>query len=280
MAGRRNAVTALELPSNWPVPNVAVSILHGGSAVGRAGDPHHRFRLASISKPISAWAALIAVEEGIVALDTPIGQPGCTLRHLLAHAGGYPFEGVEPIARPERTRIYSNAGYQLLADELARRAEMPFADYLAAAVFEPLGMSRTDLVGSPAHGVHSCASDLQAFVQEIMRPTLLDPATRDEAIRPQFPSLSGIVPGVGRFERCPWGLGFELRGEKQPHWTGRHNVASTYGHFGGAGTMLWVDPDADLAVIALTDREFGPWALEAWPQFSDAVLAEFGGATP
>jgi CubicO group peptidase (beta-lactamase class C family) len=273
-------VTALDLPSSWNVPNVAVSVLRSGSVIGRAGDPLYRFRLASISKPITAWAALVAVEEGIVALDTPIGQPGCTFRHLLSHAGGYPFEGTEPIARPERTRIYSNAGFQLLADELGRRAEMPFADYLAAAVFEPLGMSRTDLVGSPAHGVHSCTSDLEAFVRDVVRPTLLDPATRDEAIRPQFPSLSGIVPGVGRFERCPWGLGFELRGEKQPHWTGHHNVASTYGHFGGAGTMFWVDPAADLAVIALTDREFGPWALEAWPQFSDAVLAEFGGATP
>lgn len=271
-------MSALDLPSTWPVPNVATSVLRSGVVVGRTGDPSRRFRLASISKPVSAWAALVAVEEGIIALDTPIGQPGCTLRHLLAHAGGYPFEGTAAIAKPERTRIYSNAGFELLADDIARRAEMPFAEYLGTAVVEPLDMARTELLGSPAHGVHSCIADLESFVSEVVHPSLLHRATVDDAIRPQYPSLSGIVPGVGRFERCPWGLGFELRGEKDPHWTGRHNAASTFGHFGGAGTMFWVDPHADLAAIALTDREFGPWALEAWPEFSDAVLAEFSGA--
>jgi CubicO group peptidase (beta-lactamase class C family) len=271
-------VTALDLPSSWNVPNVAVSVLRSGSVIGRAGDPLYRFRLASISKPITAWAALVAVEEGIVALDTPIGQPGCTFRHLLSHAGGYPFEGREAIARPGWTRIYSNVGVELLAGEIARRAEMPFADYLGAAVFDPLGMSHTELIGSPAHGIHSCVSDLERFVGDVVNPTLIDRTTADEAFRPQYPALSGIVPGVGRFERCTWGLGFELRGGKDPHWTGSHNAASTYGHFGGAGTMFWVDPDADLAVIALADREFDSWALEAWPRFSDAVLAEFSGA--
>jgi CubicO group peptidase (beta-lactamase class C family) len=271
-------LAALDPTSSWPVPHVAASVLRSGSVVATAGDQQHRFRLASISKPITAWAALIAVEEGIVDLDTPMGQPDCTLRHLLAHAGGYPFEGSEPIARPGWTRIYSNVGVELLADEIAARAQMPFADYLSAAVLEPLGLSQTALIGSPAHGIHSCASDVSAFVDEVVNPTLLHRTTVDDAIRPQYPMLSGIVPGVGRFDRCPWGLGFEIRGEKVPHWTGERNSASTFGHFGGAGTMFWIDPGADLAVIALTDREFGPWALEAWPEFSDAMLDEFSGS--
>lgn len=271
-------MSALDLTSWWPVPNVAASVLRSGRVVATAGDQHHRFRLASISKPITAWAALIAVEEGIVDLGTPMGQPGCTLRHLLAHAGGYPFEGAQPIALPERTRIYSNAGVDLLADEIAARAAMPFSGYLAAAVLEPLGLSRTELLGSPAHSIYSCASDVSTFVGEVVNPTLLHRSTVDDAIRPQYPALSGIVPGVGRFDRCPWGLGFEIRGEKVPHWTGALNSASTFGHFGGAGTMFWIDPEADLAVIALTDRDFDRWALEAWPEFSDAVLDEFSGS--
>jgi CubicO group peptidase (beta-lactamase class C family) len=278
VTARGSKVSALDLTSSWPVPHVAASVMRSGSVVATAGDQRHRFRVASISKPITAWAALIAVEEGIVDLDTPIGQPDCTLRHLLAHAGGYPFEGSAPIARPGWTRIYSNTGVELVADEIAERAQMPFADYLAAAVFEPLGMSSTELIGSPANGVHSCAADLGAFIGEVVRPSLLHRTTVDDAIRPQYPMLSGIVPGVGRFDRCPWGLGFEIRGEKVPHWTGERNSASTFGHFGGAGTMFWIDPDADLAVIALTDRDFGPWALEAWPEFSDAVLDEFSGS--
>ena len=45
---------------------------------------------------LTAWAVLIAVEEGVVGLEDAVGQPGCTLRHLLAHAGGYPFDGPDP----------------------------------------------------------------------------------------------------------------------------------------------------------------------------------------
>jgi CubicO group peptidase (beta-lactamase class C family) len=71
-----------------------------------------------------------------------------------------------------------------------------------------------------------------------------------------------------------WGLGFELRDRKSPHWTGSHNAPETFGHFGQSGTFLWVDPVAGAACIALTDRDFDQWARDAWPPFSDAVLAD------
>jgi CubicO group peptidase (beta-lactamase class C family) len=57
---------------------------------------------------------------------------------------------------------------------------------------------------------------------------------------------------------------------------GPHNSPATFGHFGGAGTFLWVDPVAELALVALTDREFGPWTLQAWPRLSDELLAAVG----
>jgi CubicO group peptidase (beta-lactamase class C family) len=91
-----------------------------------------------------------------------------------------------------------------------------------------------------------------------------------------FPDLRGVVPGVGRFDPCDWGLGFEIHGRKAPHWMGEANSPATAGHFGGAGTFLWADPVARLAVGVLTDRAYGPWALEAWPAFSDAILAAAG----
>jgi CubicO group peptidase (beta-lactamase class C family) len=86
---------------------------------------------------------------------------------------------------------------------------------------------------------------------------------------------------VGRYEQCPWGLGFEVRGTKQPHWTGTTNSPRTHGHFGGSGTMFWIDPDRDLALVALADRDFDQWAtsaLAAWPELSDAVIAEYGAS--
>jgi CubicO group peptidase (beta-lactamase class C family) len=74
-----------------------------------------------------------------------------------------------------------------------------------------------------------------------------------------------------------WGLGFELRDAKSPHWTGTHNSPRTFGHFGGSGSFLWVDPEHGLALASLSDLDFGPWALEAWPRLSDDVLAHDPG---
>jgi CubicO group peptidase (beta-lactamase class C family) len=90
----------------------------------------------------------------------------------------------------------------------------------------------------------------------------------------QFPGLAGVLPDFGRFDPLDWGLGFELKDAKDPHWTGTRSSARTFGHFGGSGTFLWVDPDAGVALGVLTDREFGDWAKEAWPRLSDVVLEE------
>ncbi len=271
-------MAVLDAIDRWDVPHVAAALIVAGDVVEHRGPVDRTFRLASISKPLGAWAMLVAVEEGIVALDSPVGQPGCTLRHLLAHAGGYPFDGDGPVSAPERTRIYSNTGWDLAADAVANAAGMPFGDYLRDAVFVPLGMTAR-LHGSPAKDVHGTVDDLVAFLAEVRTPQLLHPDTVAEAFRPQYPDLSGIVPGVGRYEQCPWGLGFELKGDKSPHWTGHDNSPRTLGHFGGAGTMMWRDPDVDVALVALTDREFGPWALEAWPALSDAALQVAGSSS-
>ena len=272
-------MTALDLTGGWPVPAVSAAVLRAGVVVSTVGDPDRVQRLASVSKPIAAWAVLVAVEEGVVDLDQPVGQPGCTLRHLLAHAGGYPFEGPDPISRPEATRIYSNTGFSLAAQAVESATDIPFDEYLHDAVFAPLGMTASVLRGTAAHGVRSSLSDTCRFVAEVMRPTLIDASTAAEAERTQYPTLAGIVPGVGRYAECPWGLGFEVRGDKQPHWTGRTNSPRTFGHFGGSGTMCWIDPDRDLGLVALADLPFDEWAataLEVWPELSDAVIEEFG----
>jgi CubicO group peptidase (beta-lactamase class C family) len=270
-------VQALRQIDDWPVRNAAAAVVGPNGSIDTKGDQEQLFRIASVAKPITTWACLIAVEEGIVALDQPVGQPGCTLRHLLSHAGGYGFDGKEPIARPERTRIYSNTGIEMAAQTVAVAAGIPFADYLAESVLTPLGMSSTSLRGSPAHAMWSNASDITRFVLEARSPTLISEESAREATTIQFPELNGMVPGVGRYSPCPWGLGFEIRGNKQPHWTGATNSPKTFGHFGGAGTFIWVDPAVGVACLALTDRPYDEWAdvaLTMWPAFSDAVLAE------
>ncbi len=272
-------MAALDLTAHWPVDHVAAAVIAEGRVVETAGDTARVFRLASITKPLVAWAVLIAVEEGTLQLDDPVGQPGCTLRHLLSHAGGYAFDGPEPIAPVERTRIYSNTGIELAAAALTDSCGIAMGEYLGEAVLTPLAMTGTTLTGSPAHGARGTVDDLARFVAELRAPTLVSPATRDEAFTSTYPDLSGIVPGVGRFTPCPWGLGFELRGAKSPHWTGTTNSTRTVGHFGGAGTMFWFDQEHDVGLVALTDRPFDTWALDAWPALSDAVLAEHAGVS-
>jgi CubicO group peptidase (beta-lactamase class C family) len=236
--------------------------------------PHDlKLHWASVTKLVTTLAALVAAEEGVVDLDEPAGPAGATVRHLLAHASGLPFEPGGPIGRPGQRRVYSNVGFEVLAQHIADRAEMPFGEYLMAGVLSPLGM-RAELRGSPAADLHGTLDDLMLLACELQRPTLVAAETLAEATTVQFPGLAGVLPDFGRMDPNDWGLGFELRDDKSPHWTGSQNSRRTFGHFGGSGTFLWVDPEADLALGVLTDLEFGDWSKEAWPRLSDGVLAE------
>lgn len=175
---------------------------------------------------------------------------------------------------PATRRVYSNAGINMLASLVERAVEMPFADYLAEAVAKPLQLAATTLPGSAAAGGMSTADDLARVAHELLVPSgLLHPATLADATSVQYPGLRGVLPGFGHQDPNDWGLGFEIRDGKHPHWTGTRNSPRTYGHFGQSGSMLWVDPDAGAALIALADRPFGEWAAQAWPRLADAVLA-------
>jgi CubicO group peptidase (beta-lactamase class C family) len=267
------ALDALRLVAEWPAETVAVGVLRAGDVEATEGPRDHVFRWASVTKLVTALAALIAAEEGVVDLDQPAGPPGSTVRHLLAHASGLPFDPGPPIAKPGQRRIYSNVGFEVLAETVAEAAEMPFGEYLSAAVLEPLGMG-AELRGSPASEMHGSLDDLLRCGAELQRPRLVAPETLAEATEVQFPGLVGVLPDIGRMEPNDWGLGFELRDHKRPHWTGTRNSPRTFGHFGGSGSFLWVDPEPGVALACLADLDFGPWALEAWPRFSDAVLGE------
>jgi CubicO group peptidase (beta-lactamase class C family) len=263
------------LVAGWPVDTVSAGVTGPERTVGLAGDPEWIARIASVGKLLVGLAALVAVEEGAVDLDEPAGPEGSTVRHLLAHASGLAFDSDRSIAAPGRRRIYSNTGIERFAEHLASRAGMSFEEYLRLGVLEPLGMARTELRGSPADKVWSTVSDLLVFSRELLRPTLVSAETLADATRPHFPELAGVLPDVGRFDPNPWGLTFEIRDGKHPHWTGHRNSPATFGHFGGSGSFLWVDPEARLATVALGDRGFGAWALQAWPRFSDAVLEQY-----
>ena len=237
----------------------------GGHVEGDADAVHE---WASVTKLATALAVVVACEEGTLALDAPCGPPGSTVRHLLAHAGGYDFDTPSVLAAPGVRRIYSNTGYEVLAGALADAAGMPFEQYLREAVLDPLGMGSTVLVGSPAAGLRGPLANLLRLAAELQAPTLVTTPMADV----QYPGLAGVLPGFGRQDPNDWGLGPEVRGTKSPHWTGSLNSPATFGHFGAAGSFLWVDPVAGVAACYLGDRPFGPWAAEAWPALADRIL--------
>lgn len=258
------------------MPFAAAGVVRPGGIVETHGDARRVVRLASVTKPVTALALMVAAEEGVVDLDGPAGPTGSTVRHLLAHASGLPFEGETPIAPPGRRRIYSNEGFRMLGAHLEERAEMAFADYVRAAVCAPLELG-LDPVGDPAAGMRASLDDVLTIGRELLAPRLIADETWAEMTSVQFRGLSGVLPDWGRIEPLDWGLGVQMA-TPQPSWMGSRVSRRTFGHFGGSGTFLWIDPEARVACAALADREFGDWAKEAWPKLSDAVLAELEDA--
>ncbi|WP_328913369.1 MULTISPECIES: serine hydrolase domain-containing protein [unclassified Streptomyces] len=271
---------SLGIMQGWPVGAAAGAVVRrDGTVAGTYGQVGRRFPLASVTKPLAAYAVLVGYEEGVFELDDPAGPEGATVRHLLAHASGLAFDEHRVMAAPGTRRLYSNAGFDVLGETLAKAAGMPFAEYLRQAVLEPLGMTATSLEGSgsPAADGVSTVEDLVRFAAELQAPRLLHPSTVAAATSVVFPGLKGVLPGYGHQNPNDWGLGFEIRAAKSPHWTGSLSSPATFGHFGQSGTFLWVDPVAGAACVVLTDRAFGPWALPLWPQLTDAVLTELRG---
>ena len=252
----------------------AVLVTDAHETLEATGPVDEAFAWASVTKLMTALTVLTAVDRGEVDLDEPAGPPGATLRHLLAHASGLAPDGDAVLSPPGKRRIYSNRGIEVAADLVAARTNVDFGKLLADRVLRPLGMAATVVAGSPAHGGRGPVTDLGRLGREFLRPTLV-PTLMAEATRPVFSGLTGILPGFGRQDPYDWGLGFELRDGKSPHWTSTQNSARTFGHFGQSGSFLWVDPELGLACASLGRRPFGDWAVEAWPKLSDAVIAKF-----
>ena len=257
-----------------PLPSfdVALVLRVGGDVVYSHGDVDRVFPLASVTKPIVAWSALVAVDRGLGGLDDPAGPGGATVRHLLAHASGLPFEGRRPVAAPGKRRIYSNQGFDVLGEVLVGATGMDVAQWVRRSVFEPLGMVSADIPGSPAHAGVASATDVSLFGAELARPTLVSAPLAALAGLSQFPGLAGVVPGYGRFVPCPWGLGVEIRGEKSPHWTAPDASARTIGHFGQSGSFVWADRDLRAAAAFVGAEPFGAWHRDNWSALNSKLL--------
>jgi CubicO group peptidase (beta-lactamase class C family) len=270
-------MAALDVLDDWPVPAAAAAVVAPSGVLASHGETEQEFVLASVTKLLVARAVQIAIEEGVVELDTEAGPPGSTVQHLLAHASGLAMHSDHILAKPGTRRMYSNQGFTVLAETVEQASGIEFTRYLTEAVFEPLGMTATRLDGgaqAAGFGATSTLSDLTAFAGDLLRPTTVSPQMHADAIAVQFPGLDGVLPGYGVQRPNDWGLGFEIKDSKSPHWTGGKNSPRTYGHFGQSGSFIWADPEAELALVVLTDRDFGEWALPIWPALADTVISD------
>jgi CubicO group peptidase (beta-lactamase class C family) len=263
---------SLEL-ENWPgEPSLAVI---GEDGILGFKDSGRVYRLASVTKLLTALTVLSAADEGVISLEDEAGPPGSSLLHLLSHASGVGFADEQVRAPAGGRRIYSNTGIDLAADYLAGRTGKDFRDEMRIRVLEPLGMHETKLTGPPSKGGEGTITDTARLARELLKPTIFPQARIDVLSSLAYPGIGGFLPGFGYHTENDWGAGAEVRGHKSPHWTSPDNSPATFGHFGMSGSFLWVDREAGLACTALSTIEFGDWAPIAWPDTSTAVLRAY-----
>ncbi|OUM45541.1 serine hydrolase domain-containing protein [Arthrobacter sedimenti] len=270
------AEVSLQL-QQWPGdPSLAVV---GENGVLGCHDSGRVYRLASVTKLLTALTVLSAADEGVVSLSDQAGPTGSTLLHLLSHASGVGFDDGKVRAPAGSRRIYSNTGIDLAAAHVSSRSGKDFKDEMRTRVLEPLGMYHTRLVGPPSKGGEGTIADTALLAQELLKPVVFPSARINALSSLAYPGVAGFLPGFGHHTENDWGAGAEIRGHKSPHWTSPDNSPTTFGHFGMAGSFLWVDREAGLACSALSTVDFGEWAPVIWPDTSTAVLRSYARTT-
>lgn len=255
----------------WPGEPALVGLRLEGREIHevfRTGPVGAQRSWASVSKTIAGIQFAQEWEKNHDVGQSPAGPEGSTLAHLLSHSSGLGFEEDAPRSAVGTRRVYSNIGIDQAVATMSRVD--PSGDW-AAKIFSPLNIV-AHLAGRPSSGVVGTCQDLAVLAGEWLLPSLMSSAARAEVTKVFLPELSGVVPGYGRFDPCPWGLGVEIRGQKE-HWMGDW-PAESFGHFGQSGSLLLANLDEGIAVVATSSVDFGPWAKDYWPQLISAIRQE------
>ncbi|HEV2427504.1 MAG TPA: serine hydrolase domain-containing protein, partial [Acidimicrobiales bacterium] len=256
-----------DLLAGWPAGSSAAALVvreGGATVVAEAGDLDERRAWASVSKLAVALAMGVEHDAGLHDLAEDAGPPGATIAHLLSHSAGLGLEEGDRTSPVGARRVYSNYGVDLAVNAVVDGTDP--ARWLAERVLTPLGMSTSALKGRPSSGVVGSTRDLVTLAEAWLQPDTITQATRDRMIAPFLPGLAGVVPGFGRFDPCPWGLGPEVAGAKR-HWMGGWPPES-FGHFGQSGSLALMNASEGFAVVATAGEAFGSWAVQLWPAWT------------
>lgn len=314
----------------------AEHLVSGTDARGGALTPESLVPVASITKLATALAVLRLADAGALKLDDPLAvylseaaaaREGVTLRRLLSHTSGLPYDVTEglapytsqldwptlkrgcletPLATAPQTQVlYSNLGPGLLAIVVERLTGKTFHEALTELVLQPLqvegylgveprrppaaiGGALGEHAGTPIEpyntafwralalpwgGLLTTATGALALVRSFagIPANFLARATAFDATHDQTVGLGGGFFEPLCWPSSPWGLGVELRGDKDPHWTPAQASSESYGHAGASGCLVWHDPVADLTWALLGTCTFETW----WTQWQAIGAAIF-----
>jgi D-alanyl-D-alanine carboxypeptidase len=274
----------------------------------RRADPKTLYRIASITKTFTATAVMQLRDEGKLALDDPLVTylpelasarstfapiEGLTIRRLLSHESGlqseppdadfslvlYESEVAKNLARaadisltvpPNTQWKYSNLGYQLLGELVARASGMTYARYIRSKILTPLKMTSTALEPLPQRlrprkaigyeprflsdeldpappdpgvfqaegGLWSCVEDLARWLSCQFSPEpVLSEETAAEMHKPRYL----VDPEWTR----AWAIGWYARRRDDEVW-----IMHSGGHYGFI-TNACFDPKEKVGAIAL-----------------------------
>lgn len=217
---------------------------------------------------------------------------------------------LDPVSPPGERVRYSNAAYWVLGAALAAAGGASFAGLVQSEVLARFGLeescfappaaageriarrygapkhlntSYARALASPSGGLFATARDLVTFASLFLtggsRPDatgVLSAASVTAMTTDQTGGLPGGIDGFRTWPVCPWGLGWEVKGEKRHHWSGDFTSAATLSHIGQSGALLWADPATGLACAILANRDLGSgWSFHParWARLSNAICA-------
>jgi CubicO group peptidase (beta-lactamase class C family) len=234
-------------------------------------------------------------------------QDGATIEGVIDQMCRLPLQSA-----PGDLLRYSNAGYGVIARLATHVAKQPLWQVARERIFEPLGLE--DIVANPSgpalervahladtsHPESAIETYNSAYWRSLALPWGGLFGTPRDAVRFAAAFLSsgervvseaatslmttdqtmGVPGGVEsakvHWDPGRWGLGWEVKGEKRRHWTGDYTSNRTFCHFGHAGTLLWGDPERDIALAVFANRtvtHMWGFILPRWARLSNAVVA-------
>lgn len=281
-------------------------------AFGAATSPDDLFLIASITKPMSVAALMTLYEQRRFRLEDPVrefipefssnGRDEITLSQLLTHCSGLPDQLPENrtlreahadlskfvacavrtplLFKPGSKYSYSSMGILLAAEIAQRITGTPFKDFIAKAIFQPLGMIRSAL----GLGEFKLTATMQCQVDQAAAESGAgDPAAKLwdwnssywRNLGSPWGGVHASAPDIGRFlHEFLRAEGKALRPETARSMIRNHNPIGitprglgfaigalagspgcseqTFGHGGSTGTIAWADPYTDTICVVLT----------------------------